>query len=87
MFCFVKSAIDNWDPFSLLSHHAPQDEYDYESTEIAAQINENSSEHEIAIVISNVLTERFYACPSISVENCLSVAHIIKYTIIHGIVY
>lgn len=80
MFSIVKSIIDNWDPYSLLASHAPQNEFDTESAMVTALINENSSIDEIAIAISKVFSQRFFP-EDFPLEKCLNVAEKLKNSI------
>lgn len=59
MFNIIKKVIDKRDPYGLLATHAPPDEYDSESQQIASLTNENSSIDEIATIISDVFTHSF----------------------------
>ncbi len=58
-FSIVKKAIDNADPCGLLAFHAPLDEYDNESAEIAAMISDEDSAEEIARICANVFSRTF----------------------------
>ncbi len=58
-YSIVKRAIDNADPYGLLSCHAPSDEYDIETKEIAEIISENNSAEEIAEIAVKVFSRTF----------------------------
>lgn len=60
-FLIVKTAVDRADPCGLLEHGAPSDEYDRESTEIAALISANQTAREIAGIASEVFSRCFNA--------------------------
>jgi hypothetical protein len=53
-FDIVKQAIDEWDPYGLLTTGAPSDEFDRKSRRIANKISKESSVKDIAIIISKV---------------------------------
>ena len=72
----VKSAIDEWNPYSLLPQ-APSDEFDSESRMVWKQIEIDSSIDEIATVVSNVFSEMFEP-QYFHKEACLDVAKSIK---------
>lgn len=57
----MKRAIDNADPYGLLACHAPPDEYDIETKEIAEIISENNSAGEIAETVAKVFSRTFNA--------------------------
>jgi hypothetical protein len=59
IFLIVKGVIDEYDPYGLLSCHAPDNEYDLESAKIAELIDKNSTTDEIATIISEVFTHMF----------------------------
>lgn len=79
MFQIVKKAIDEFNPMGLLPH-APDNEYDIETIEIASQINKNSSINEIAEVISKVLSESFGN--KFEPKKCISTAEVIYQSLI-----
>ena len=58
-FSIVKTVIDNADPCGLLECHAPVDEYDYESAEIAESISAGNSAEEIAAICAGVFSRAF----------------------------
>lgn len=58
-FSIVKKAIDNADPCGLLACHAPPDEYDDESAEIAEIISDGDSVEEIAGICAKVFSRAF----------------------------
>lgn len=55
----VKRAIDNADPCGLLACHAPPDEYDNESAEIAEIISDGDSAEKIAEICAEVFSCAF----------------------------
>ena len=59
IFDIVKEVIDEYDPYGLLSAHAPNDEYDLESRKISKKLNKNNTTDEIATIISEVFTDMF----------------------------
>lgn len=59
MFDIIKKAIDKCDPCNLLAIHAPPDEYDSESRQIALLINKNSDIKAIVAIISDVFSRSF----------------------------
>ena len=74
MFIAVKKAIDEWNPYSLLPA-APKDEFDLENKMIASRISKNSSELEIAYIVSAVFSEMFDEF--FQVSDCMEVARAI----------
>lgn len=58
-FLIVKKVIDNADPCGLLACHAPPDEYDDESAEIAEAISDGDSADEIAAICAKVFSRAF----------------------------
>ena len=75
-FLIVKKAIDNADPCGLLACHAPLDEYDDESAEIAAMISDEDSAEEIAVICANVFSRSF--AENVSADKFLVVAEEIR---------
>lgn len=55
----VKKYIDEFDYYGLLAHHAPDDEFDSYSHEIADIISEDYTVEQIACLISNTLDKAF----------------------------
>ncbi len=55
----VKGAIDSIDPCGLLASHAPPDEYDNESAEIAETISDGDSAEKIAEICAEVFSRAF----------------------------
>lgn len=55
----VKGAIDSIDPCGLLASHAPPDEYDLESAEIAETISDGDSAEKIAEICAEVFSRSF----------------------------
>jgi hypothetical protein len=74
-FDIVKQAIDEWDPYGLLSAGAPSNEFDRESWSISNKISKESSVKDIAITISKVFSSSF---EPFSVDECIKVAEKIK---------
>jgi hypothetical protein len=74
-FDIVKQAIDEWDPYGLLSSGASSDEFDRESRKISNKISKGSSVKDIAITISKVFSSSF---EPFSVDECMRVAEKIK---------
>jgi hypothetical protein len=70
-FDIVKKAIDEWDPYGLLSAEALSDEFDHESRSIANKISRESSVKDIAIIISKVFSSAF---ESVSADECREAA-------------
>ena len=58
-FQLVKKAIDKLDVYGLLEGGAPDDEFDYESKEIADRISESDSIIQIAEVLTDVFNKAF----------------------------
>ena len=58
-FLIVKKSIDNADPCGLLACHAPFDEYDDESAEIAKRISDGDSAEKIAGICAEVFSRTF----------------------------
>lgn len=58
-FSIVKRAIDSADPCGLLACHAPPDEYDNESAEIAEIVSEGDSADKIAAICAEVFSQSF----------------------------
>jgi len=79
MFSAVKKAIDEWNPYSLLPY-APEDEFDIESKMIASRITKDSSELEIAGIVSDVFSQLFEP-EYFQVDSCMEVARAIKSSI------
>ena len=76
MFIAVKRAIDEWNPYSLLPD-SPKDEFDIESKMIASKITQNSSELEIAHIVSAVFSKMFEP-ECFQVDDCMEVARAIR---------
>jgi len=55
----VRKVIHEWDPYHLLAHGAPEDEWDSEILEIVGRINQVASPTSAAAVISDVFTKAF----------------------------
>lgn len=60
-YLIVKKAIDRFDPYGLLACHAPPNEYEIETDEIAKIISENNSAEEIAEISAKVFSRKFNA--------------------------
>ena len=76
IFCAVKKAVDEWNPYSLLPL-SPDDEFDVESEMISSMLNENSGETEIAQAVSQVFSKMFE--PELfKIDDCVGVAQAIK---------
>lgn len=76
MFEIVKTTIDNWDPYRLFPH-APENEYDTESAMVAAKITVNSSIDDIANIICDVFSQRFFP-KDFQIDRCKKVAENLK---------
>lgn len=57
----VKKYIDEMDYLGLLASHAPDDEFDEESTEISERLDDSQSVTEIAQIIAEVFNRWFNA--------------------------
>ena len=79
LFVAIKSAIDEWNPYSLLPG-APADEFDGESRMILARIKENSDVDEITSIVSDVFSKQFEP-EDFYKEACLDVAKAIRLNI------
>ncbi len=55
----IGRVIAEWDPYSLLAHGAPSDEFDSEVSSVAAQVKSIKSELDAALVISRVFSSSF----------------------------
>jgi hypothetical protein len=55
----VKSVIDRWDPYGLLAHGAPADEFDSEIAAVARQVDRITEPKDAACVISRVFSSAF----------------------------
>lgn len=73
MFNIVKTAIDEFNPFSLLPD-APDDEFDSESIAIAEQIKIDNTVEEIAEIIAVVLSSSFFPI-TFKIEDCMETAN------------
>lgn len=71
-FLAVKSAIDEWNPYSLLPE-APDDEFDGESSEIARKIDNYKNVSGIAQIVSDVFSNQFHE-KGFTVDDCMDVA-------------
>ena len=58
-FLVVKKYIDQMDYYGLLASGAPSDEFDIETKEISARINDDHSALDIAVIIASVLNDYF----------------------------
>lgn len=58
-YSIIKKCIDELDYFNLLKSHAPVDEFDGESEEIAAKVTESLTVQEIAWIITEVFNKQF----------------------------
>lgn len=71
-FMYVKTAVNEWNPYGLLPH-AGQDEFHVEIRMIINRINDNTSVDELAQIISSVFIEQFND-KSFTVNNCYNTA-------------
>ena len=55
----VRGVIHEWDPYSLLAHGCPKDEFDSEIASVVAQIPRISSSRDDADAISRVFSSAF----------------------------
>ena len=74
-FGIIKKEIDKWDPIGLLAH-APSDEYDAESREIASKFQNGTQQD--GIMIYEVFTEAFETAFTNSVDECVAIAEKIQ---------
>ena len=58
-FLVVKKYIDQMDYYGLLASGAPSDEFDIETKEISARINDDHSALDIAVIIASVFNDYF----------------------------
>ncbi len=73
----VKSTIDDWNPYSLISDNSLDNEFDREIKSVSKKISKDSSVSEIASVISRVFSSSFE--PSqFQKKDCMEVAARIK---------
>lgn len=56
----IKKYIDELDYLNLLKNHAPGDEFDGESKEIAAKVTESLIVQEITQIIAEVFNKQFH---------------------------
>lgn len=58
-YSIIKKYIDELDYLNLLANHAPDDEFDGESKEIAIKVTESLTMQEIARIIAEVFNKQF----------------------------
>jgi hypothetical protein len=68
----VGSVIHRWDPYSLLAHGCPRDEFDSEIASVVAQIPRIVSAHDAARAVSTVFSSAFQH-EGFSPEDCAAV--------------
>ena len=79
-FHIIKTLIDQWDPIKLLCCHAPPDEYDYETREILAEVNQLNeiSVIELSEIIYHTFEESFGTDVfKYSIDECFDIAEAI----------
>ena len=68
----VGSVIRRWDPYALLAHGAPSDEFDPLITRLVVQIPRIGSAHDAAQAVSRVFSSAFQP-EGFSLEDCATV--------------
>ena len=82
IFKIVKQQVDAFDAYGLLKHGCPRDEFDFESSIIAGQIEKGMDAFSIATIMADVMSKQFDE--SFGVEEFLPYAERIKKSLQHA---